>query len=89
MMDTDHLDIWVKISSQIGELNGLIKTALDKIADHEKRLDDLEKSKASKEDSWKNQLLMLLAKAAVIGGVAIASLVGAGGILSKIVGVMP
>ena len=32
---------------------------------------------------------MLLAKAAVIGGVAIASLVGAGGILSKIMGVLP
>lgn len=89
MMDTDHLDIWVKISQQIGELNGFIKTALDKLADHEKRLDDLEKSKSTKEDSWKNQLLMLLAKAAVIGGVAIASLVGAGGILSKIIGVVP
>ena len=30
---------------------------------------------------------MLLAKAAVIGGVSIASLVGAGGILSKICGI--
>lgn len=29
---------------------------------------------------------MLLAKAAVIGGVSIASLVGAGGILTKIIG---
>ena len=54
MMETDHLDIWVKISQQIGELNGFIKTALDKLADHEKRLDDLEKSKSTKEDSWKN-----------------------------------
>ena len=89
MMDTDHLDIWVKISQQIGELNGFIKTALDKLADHEKRLDDLEKSKSTKEDSWKNYMLMLLAKAAVIGGVSIASLVGAGGILSKIMGVLP
>lgn len=89
MMDIDHLDIWVKISQQIGELNGFIKTALDKLADHEKRLDDLEKSKDAKEDNWKNQLLMLLAKAAVIGGVAIASLVGAGGILSKVMGVLP
>lgn len=86
MMDNDHLDIWVKISQQIGELNGFIKTALDKLADHEKRLDDLEKKKDSKEDSWKTQLLLLLAKAAVIGGVSIASLVGAGGILSKICG---
>lgn len=86
-MDNDHLDIWVKISQQIGELNGFIKTALDKLADHEKRLDDLEKKKDSKEDNWKTQLLLLLAKAAVIGGVSIASLVGAGGILSKILGV--
>ena len=86
MMDNDHLDIWVKISQQIGELNGFIKTALDKLADHEKRLDDLEKKKDSKEDNWKTQLLLLLAKAAVIGGVSIASLVGAGGILSKILG---
>ena len=85
-MDNDHLDIWVKISQQIGELNGFIKTALDKLADHEKRLDDLEKKKDSKEDTWKTQLLLLLAKAAVIGGVSIASLVGAGGILSKICG---
>lgn len=84
MMDNDHLDIWVKISQQIGELNGFIKTALDKLADHEKRLDDLEKKK---DEGWKNQLLMLLAKAAVIGGVSIASLVGAGGILSKICGI--
>lgn len=87
MMENDHLDIWVKISQQIGELNGFIKTALDKLADHEKRLDNLEKHKESKEDNWKTQLLLLLAKAAVIGGVSIASLVGAGGILSKICGI--
>lgn len=47
MSDNDHLDIWVKISTQIGELNGFIKTALDKLADHEKRLDDLEKGKGN------------------------------------------
>ena len=87
-MAEDHLDIWVKISQQIGELNGFIKTALDKLADHEKRLDDLEKDKrgAKADDGWKNQLLLLLAKASVIGAVAIGSLVGAGGILSKIFG---
>lgn len=86
-MTEDHLDIWVKISQQIGELNGFIKTALDKLADHEKRLDDLEKEKrGAKDDGWKNQLLLLLAKASVIGAVAIGSLAGAGGILSKIFG---
>ena len=86
-MAEDHLDIWVKISGQIGELNGFIKTALDKLADHEKRLDNLEKDKhGAKDDGWKTQLLLLLAKASVVGAVAIGSLVGAGGILSKIFG---
>ena len=53
-MGEDHLDIWVKISTQIGELNGFIKTALDKLADHEKRLDDLEKGKTG---SFKDSLI--------------------------------
>ena len=39
-----------------------------------------------KDDNWKNQLLMLLAKAVVIGAVAIGTLVGAGGLLSKVLG---
>lgn len=82
MGNEDHLAIFVKISTQIGELNGFIKTALDKLADHEQRLDELERG--SRED-WKTQLLMLLAKAVVIGGVSIAALVGAGGLLDKII----
>ena len=82
MGSEDHLAIFVKISTQIGELNGFIKTALDKLADHEQRLDELERG--GRED-WKTQLLMLLAKAVVIGGVSIAALVGAGGLLDKIV----
>lgn len=82
MGNEDHLAIFVKISTQIGELNGFIKTALDKLADHEQRLDELERG--GRED-WKTQLLMLLAKAVVIGGVSIAALVGAGGLLDKII----
>lgn len=82
MGNEDHLAIFVKISTQIGELSGLIKTALDKLADHEQRLDELERGSSG---DWKTQLLMLLAKAVVIGGVSIAALVGAGGILDKII----
>lgn len=79
-------DLVIKITSELSALNANMKNVLDKLADHEKRIDDLEKKKDSKEDGWKTQLLLLLAKAAVIGGVSIASLVGAGGILSKICG---
>lgn len=82
MGNEDHLAIFVKISTQIGELNGFIKTALDKLADHEQRLDELERDHGT---GWKEQLLMLLAKAVVIGGVSIAALAGAGGILDKII----
>lgn len=82
MGNEEHLAIFVKISTQIGELNGFIKTALDKLADHEQRLDELERG--GKGD-WRTQLLMLLAKAVVIGGVSIAALAGAGGLLDKII----
>lgn len=78
MSDNDHLDIWVKISTQIGELNGFIKTALDKLADHEKRLDDLEKGKGN---SLKDTIIQWLVKGLVASVFVIGSLCGAGSIL--------
>lgn len=80
-MADENLAIFVKISTQIGELTGFIKTALDKLADHEQRLGELERGGSS---DWKTQLLMLLAKAVVVGGVAIASLAGASGLLKEV-----
>ena len=80
----EHLDIWIKISQQIGELNASIKTTLEKIANHEGRITKLE---TVKENDWKVTLLMLLAKAVVIGGVALTAVVGGGSLLSKILGI--
>lgn len=42
--------------------------------------------KTDEKKDWKSDIITLLVKAVVIGGVAIASLAGAGGILSKIFG---
>ena len=81
MNDNDHLDIWVKISTQIGELNGFIKTALDKLADHEKRIDDLEKGKNS---SWKDDLLKWLVRGLVASILVIGSLTGAAGLIKSV-----
>lgn len=83
MNDNDHLDIWVKISTQIGELNGFIKTALDKLADHEKRIDDLEKGKNS---SWKDDLLKWLVRGIVASVLVIGSLTGAAGLIKSVFG---
>ena len=82
MTNDTFTDIAIRITSELSALNANMKNVLDKLADHEQRLDELERG--SKED-WKTQLLMLLAKAVVIGGVSIAALVGAGGILDKII----
>lgn len=54
---------------------------LDKLSNHEQRLTSLE---TKKENDWRVQLLMLLAKATTIGLVALAGVAGAGGILSQI-----
>jgi len=82
MTNDTFTDIAIRITSELSALNANMKNVLDKLADHEQRLDELERG--SKED-WKTQLLMLLAKAVVIGGVSIAALVGAGGLLDKII----
>ena len=77
----NNLDIWVKISSQIGELNASVKSVLERLTNHEQRLTNLE---TKKEDDWKVQLLMLLAKATVIGLVSIGSLTGASSLIQKV-----
>lgn len=84
-METDHLDIWVKISTQIGELNGFIKTALEKIADHEKRLDDLEKSKNPKTE-LKDDIIKWLVRGLVASIFVIGSLTGASAMIKQVLG---
>lgn len=81
--DTDHLEIWVKISTQIGELNGFIKTALDKLADHEKRIDILEKGKNF---SFKDNLIQLLVKGLVASIFVIGSITGASAMIKHVLG---
>lgn len=79
----NDLEIWVKISTQIGELNSFIKTALDKLADHEKRLGDLEKGNAG---SFKDTLIQLLVKGLVASMFVIGSLTGAAGLIKSVFG---
>ena len=84
MNDEQITEFFIKLNGELAALNANMKNVLDKLTNHEQRLTSLEQKK---EDGWKTQLLMLLAKAIVIGGVAIAGLAGVGGILSKIFGV--
>lgn len=83
----DHLDVWIKISEQIGQLNGFIKNALEKIADHEKRIDDLEKGcgKTTIHDI-KDTIIMWLVKGTVVAFITIGSLTGASALIQKVLG---
>lgn len=83
MNDEKMTEFLIELNGQLQALNANMRNVLDKLTNHEQRLTSLEQKK---EDGWKTQLLMLLAKAIVIGGVAIAGLAGVGGILSKIFG---
>ena len=88
-MDEDKLtELVMKISTELAALNANLKNALEKLNSHENRITALETQKHDeKQDDWRSQLIMLLAKAIVIGGVSIAALSGASGIIAKIFGV--
>ena len=83
----DHLEVWIKISQQIGELNGLIKTELEKIADHERRIDNLEKGngKTTVHDI-RDTIIMWLVKGTVVAFITIGSLTGASALIQKVLG---
>ena len=83
MNDDKITELFIRLNSELASLNTNMKTVLDRLTNHEQRLTNLE---TKKETDWKTQLLMLLAKSIMIGAVSIGSLVGAGSIISKLIG---
>jgi len=83
MNDDKITELFIRLNSELASLNTNMKTVLDRLTNHEQRLTNLE---TKKESDWKTQLLMLLAKSIMIGAVSIGSLVGAGSIISKLIG---
>lgn len=81
-MNTE-LDIWVKISQQIGELSASVKMVLSKLTEHEHRLDALEKTG---NQSVKDNIVKWLVIALVGSISVIVTLTGAGAILKQLLG---
>ena len=76
-----------EISTSLAALNANMESVLEKMADHENRLHLLEQyAPIQNDDNFKTELLKLLAKSTIIGLVVICSLTGAGGLISKILG---
>lgn len=84
-MNTE-LDIWVKISQQIGELSASVKMVLSKLTEHEHRLDALEKTDMSGNGSIKDNIVKWLVIALVGSISVIVTLTGAGAILKQLLG---
>ena len=81
-------EMYLKLSDKIDKLIDKLDSKFDsfeqKLHNHEVRIVVLEQKAPEEKKDWKSDIITLLVKAVVIGGVAIASLAGAGGILSKI-----
>ena len=76
-------DLAIKITAELSALNANMKNVLDKLADHEKRIDDLEKGKNS---NWKDDLLRWLVRGIVASILVIGSLTGAAGLIKGVFG---
>lgn len=76
-------DLTIKITSELAALNANMKNVLDKLADHEKRIEDLEKSKNY---SFKDNLIQLLVKGLVASIFVIGSITGASAMIKQVLG---
>ena len=81
MNDEKIFDMFQRLADQIRENTDALRSI---ISNHETRIVVLENNKT--DGDWKTSLLMLLAKALVIGAVSIGSLAGAGSLLKSVVG---
>ena len=77
-----------EISTSLAALNANMEQVLSKMAEHEARLHSLEQYEYApiKDDSFKTELLKLLAKSTIISLVVISSLTGASRLIGKILG---
>ena len=62
MEDDKVTEIIIKISTELASLNTNMQNVLGKLADHESRLDELEKSKSAEKDSNLKYVLGILGK---------------------------
>ena len=74
-----EIDIWVKISEQIGSLTQEIKSVMDKLTQHEQRLTKLEDNRTS----LKEDFLKMLVKTLTISVVGLIVLGGGGAVIVK------
>ena len=87
MNQDTFIDLTIKITAELSDLNANMKNVLDKLADHERRIDDLERGcgKTTIHDI-KDTIIMWLVKGTVVAFITIGSLTGASALIQKVLG---
>ena len=87
MNQDTFIDLTIKITAELSDLNANMKNVLDKLADHEKRIDCLERGcgKTTIHDI-KDTIIMWLVKGTVVAFITIGSLTGASALIQKVLG---
>lgn len=80
MTEERMTDLVIQITSSLSELNANMKLTLEKLSDHERRIDDLEKGKVGMKDT----VIQWLVKGIVVAVITIASLTGASALIQKV-----
>jgi len=75
-----------KLDKILDKLTNKLEGVSKSLQNHEVRIVVLETKAPDEKRDWKSDIILLMAKAAVVGGISIASLAGAGGLLSKVMG---
>lgn len=86
-MDDDRiLEYLMDIKTKIAEMSANLTNIQTIIQNHENRINHLERNKPSNQTSYKDTLILWLTKGIIIALTSISVLVGAGGMISKILG---
>ena len=87
MNQDTFIDLTIKITAELSALNENMKNVLDKLADHERRIDYLERGcgKTTIHDI-KDTIIMWLVKGTVVAFITIGSLTGASALIQKVLG---
>lgn len=79
--DSQLIDVVMKMEAHIASIDAKLSSFCSRIADHERRLTDLEKAG---QDGGMSGLARILAKTLMYAVIAIGSLAGAGGLIAKL-----
>ena len=80
MTEERMTDLVIQITASLSELNANMKLTLEKLSDHERRIDDLEKNKVGMKDT----VIQWLVKGIVVALLTIGSLTGASALIQKV-----